>query len=671
MRGRLWIALVGFTLAFSAWAGSPNVLLVSLDTYRADRLAAWGGSKDLTPNLNGLAAKGAVFTRCWTPAPVTLPAHATLLTGCFPARTKLHDNGVGTLASGVPTLAQAFSSTGYRTSAVVASLILASRYGLSRGFGRYDDSVGPTRVLTATQVTDRALAQVRSKDPRPFFLWVHYYDTHEPYYAPESFRHKWSGSSYDSAAAYVDAEVGRLLAALPQDTIVAVVSDHGEALGDHGEPTHGVLLFQPTIRVVLILSGTGIKGGQVLDPACSLADVAPTLLAASSGSTGAPPFTCDGANLLTAAVGKSARLIPLETWLPFNQFRWCPLFGVTDGRFKWTRGRRDTLCDLSEDPGETRDLAGNPPQASLAMRDSLPALPEESPSSGEVDPAIRGLGYAPVPGGSLKGKSLPDPRDQTAILQLMGQARLARVSGDLERAANEYGSASERDPANPAALFEYGETLRRLGRLDQASVALDKAVAAGPSMSEAWIAKGHVLVAQSKPDEAAKCYQKALDLAPDAVGALNPLAAYQLDKNKPENAIPLLERAQAEGIADSETFLMLGRVHLIQNKLQDAERDFATSLQLSEDPRRTLKAQADIYVIRSMFDQGMRLYEEGIKLYPDYAPNYLTLATLDLQAEKPDRALALFKKALTLNLDQETRKNVLGIVSELEKGPQQ
>jgi tetratricopeptide (TPR) repeat protein len=228
---------------------------------------------------------------------------------------------------------------------------------------------------------------------------------------------------------------------------------------------------------------------------------------------------------------------------------------------------------------------------------------------------------------------------------------------------------AEKDPGNPAALFEYGETLRRLGRVDEAGRALDGAIAAGPSMSEAWIAKGHVLVTQSKPEEAARCYEKALALSPDAVGALNPLAAHYLDLNKPEKAFPLLARAEAEGIADADTFLILGRIHLIQNKLQEAQKDFATSLQLSDDPRRTLKAQADIFVIRNHVGQGVRLYEEGMRLYPEYAPNYLTLATIALQAEQPGRALALFKKALSLDLDPDTRKNVQEIVAELEAGP--
>jgi arylsulfatase A-like enzyme/Tfp pilus assembly protein PilF len=664
---RLALALALVLLpAWLAWGRDPDVVLISLDTFRADRLAPWGGAKEVAPRLNALAARGTVFTGCWTPSPITLPAHATLLTGYGPAGTGLHDNGAGRLPKDVPTLAEALAQRGYRTHAVVASRILASRFGLDRGFAVYDDQVGPTLVRAATQVTDRGLAALKAPRQQPLFLFLHYYDTHEPYPAPDAFRHRFSSSAYDAAAAYVDSEVGRLLGGLREGTLVAVVSDHGEALGEHGELTHGVLLHLPTLRAVFFLAGPGVEAGKAMRDSCSLADVSATLLGRLA--PGKPAPGSDGRDLLApAGPSRSPKPLLLEAWLPFNQFRWCPLLGVTDGQYLWVRGRRDSLFDVKTDPRESRDLSAAPPEAALRLMQLLPALPASSPQTGPVDEAIRGLGYAPVPGGSLKGSDLPDPRDRTDILKLMATARLDRSLDNLDRAARLYGQAASQDPRNPSALFEWGETLRRSGKLKEALAALDRAIAAAPAMAEAWTAKGHALVTLEKPEEAARCYETALALAPDAIEALNPLAAWFLDQNQPDKAFPLLDRAEAGGFANADTFLMQGRIHLIQNRREEAIADFETALQLSQDPRRTLKAEGDIFMLRGWVAEGIRGYEEGIRRHPDFAPNYLTLGSFFLTVEEPAKALPLFKKALACDLDPDTRKNVADIVADLEK----
>lgn len=652
--------------AWLAWGRDPDVVLISLDTFRADRLAPWGGAKEIAPRLNELAARGTVFADCWTPSPITLPAHAALLTGCGPARTGLHDNGAGRLAKDVPTLAETLAQRGYRTHAVVASRVLASRFGLDRGFAAYDDQVGPTLVRNATQVTDRGLSAVRAARQQPLFLFLHYFDTHEPYSAPDAFRHRFSSSAYDAAAAYVDSEVGRLLGGLREGTLVAVVSDHGEALGEHGELTHGVLLHLPTLRAVFFLAGAGVEAGKSVRGLSGLADVSATILGRLA--PGSPAPNTDGRDLLAPAEhSRSPKPLLLEAWLPFNQFRWCPLLGVTDGRYLWVRGRRDALFDVKADPKESQDLSAAPPEASLGLKKFLPAPPASPPQTGPVDEAIRGLGYAPVPGGSLKGADLPDPRDRTDILKLMATARLDRSLGDLDRAARLYGQAAAQDPGNPSALFEWGETLRRWGKLREALAALDRAIAAAPAMAEAWTAKGHALVSMEKPEEAARCYEKALALAPESIEALNPLAAWFLDQNQPDKAFPLLDRAEAGGFANADTYLMQGRIHLIQNRREEAIGDFETALQLSQDPRRTLKAEGDIFMLRGMVAEGIRVYEQGIRRHPDFAPNYLTLGSFFLTVEEPAKALPLFRKALACDLDPDTRKNVAEIVADLEK----
>ncbi len=662
------IAALAFTVLFpwALLAESPNLVLISLDTFRADRLAPWGGPADLAPNLNGLAAKGTAFTDCFAPAPETLPSHATMLTGAEPPVTSLRSNGLGRLNPQVRTLAEALSARGYTTAAVVSSTVLASRYGLGRGFGTYDDALGLAGSRPAGEVTDRAVAFLKVPRQGPVFLWAHYFDAHFPYRAPEAFLKQAKGAAYDAACAYVDSEVGRLLKALPPNTLVAVVSDHGEALGDHGEPTHGVFLFQPTVRVVCLLYGPGILQAKTVSTPCSLADLARTF----GKAAGVPAEALDtrGEDLATLSreASPAGRAFPLEAWLPFAQFRWRPLTGVTDGRFKWVRGKADHLYDLSSDPGETRDLAAAPPAGALALKAKLPDLPAEPPSGAQVDPSLRGLGYAPVPGGHLDLARLPDPYGRVKVLQDIDQARLDRVTGKVEEALQRLKDSTDQDPGDPTAWFEYGETLRQAGRAEAAVKALDHAVAAAPEMAEAWTSRGHALVTLEKPGEAATCYEKALNLQPGYTGALNPLAAYYLDQNQPGRAVPLLDRAVDTGIADSNTYLLRGRVRLVQSRPAEAARDFEAALRLSSRPDQTLKGEADIYMVRKRYEEGLRLYNEGVRLYPAYAPNYLTLGSYYLQAEQPERAYPLFKRALACGLDPKTRAHVEEIVKGLE-----
>ena len=664
-RVRLPVLLILFLVA-STWAaaGQPDVVLVSLDTFRADRLAAWGGSPDVTPSLNALAARGTIFTDTFTPAPITLAAHATLLTGCLPNRTGLHDNGMGTLAKDVPCLAELMGGAGYDTRAVVASAVLAAKYGLNRGFAVYDDGTGPDGFRPADQVTDAALSFLKNRSTKPLFLWVHYFDTHEPYASPEAFRTRFH-SPYDAAAAFVDSQVGRLLKALPPGAVVVVVADHGEALGEHGEPTHGVLLFQPTVHVPWVLAGPGIARGETRKEAAGLADVAPTLLTLLK--VAGAPWRMDGAEALESA--SRQRLLPIETWLPYHSFRWSPLVGVTDGRFKWVRAAgRDRLYDLADDPGETRDLGASPPEAAASLRKALPSLAPAAEGGDRVDESLRGLGYAPVSAGpsAPAPASSPDPHGKTAVLQDLGRARLLRETGDLAGASLLYRKTADSDPGNPNAWFELGETLRRAGHPKEALAALDRGLALAPRMAAPLTSKGLALIAAERPADAAKAFEAALAVDPSFVSAIDTLAAYYLDQNLPDKAFPLLQRAFAAGTADHRTYLIQGRILLIQDKTKEAARDFLEALRLSPTPAQTLKETGDIYLMRNRVDDALQLYQDGIKAYPDFAPNYLTLGSAYLKLDKPEKALPLFRRALACPLDAATRNDVEQLVAELD-----
>lgn len=647
----------------------PDVILVSLDTFRVDRVAAWGGPSALTPSLNALAEKGRVFENCFTPTPVTLPAHASLLTACSPERAGLVDNGQGRLATGIPTLAEAFAASGYRTAAVVSATVLDSRHGLDRGFHHYDDDLSPLQWRDASEVTERAIRALEDRS-KPVFLWAHYFNTHEPYAAPEEYENR-GATPYDRAVAYEDAQVGRLLAGLRPGTIVAVVSDHGECLGDHGEETHGITLYQSAVQVVCILVAPGLEKGRD-GRLCSLADVAPTL----ASLAGLSPLKGAEGRRLDVAAPKQTRPVPLFTLLPFSTYRWRPVTGVTDGRYKWVVGKTALLFDLSADPKEAHDLSASAPEAARELRKLVPSVPKPSEARGSADASLRSLGYLNAGGGNLGAlDKLPDAHDRLPFLSKMRAAQQARSAGDLARAEKLYREVVEADPGNPSALFDLAETYRRQEEHSKALPLLDKAISLAPGLVEAWLAKGHTLVSMTKVEEAAVCYRKVLELSPDAVDALNAMAGYHLDLNQPDKAFPILDHAVSSGVADQWTYNILGRIHLIQEQDEEARKDFLQARRIATEPEAVLKQQADTYLMRKRFKEASACYTEGIARFPNYAPNYLTLAAFSLEAEQPQKALELFKRALACPLSAKERTYVQGIVTDLEKilaeGPQE
>jgi arylsulfatase A-like enzyme len=270
----------------AAEPGRPNIVLITLDTTRADHLGCYGWAHAKTPNLDALARRGARFERCDTAAPITLPSHATILTGLFPPRHGVRDNGTFALPERVETVASRLRSAGYDTAAVVSAVVLARRYGLDRGFRLYDDDLGTVSAAgaeaserNAEAATAAALAALAKLRP-PFFLWVHYFDPHEEYRPPERIARAIGGPHrlYDGEISYADEQIGVLLAKVPAPADVVAVADHGEMLGERGEPTHGLLLYAGARRVPLILAGPDVPAGRTLPCLVRTADVAPTIL---------------------------------------------------------------------------------------------------------------------------------------------------------------------------------------------------------------------------------------------------------------------------------------------------------------------------------------------------------------------------------------------------------
>lgn len=363
-----------------------NVVVISLDTTRADRLPAYGFSGMTTPALDRIARQGMVFDCAETVAPLTLPAHTSLFTGLYPPHHGVRDNAdapaVGVAAA--PTLAEILRARGFRTAAFVGSVVLSRSRGLARGFDTYSDGaydgLPPPRRRDGSIVIDEASAWIDRQDGAPFFLWVHLYDVHGPQRLPIEYRRAY-GDSYEGGLAYADAQVGRLLNSLERkgvipSTAVIVAGDHGESLGDHGEREHGIFVYESTMHVPLIVRSPGARRGHA-DGLVSLVDVLPTVV----DLFGLPrPSGLDGVSLVPALRGRRLpeREVYAESMYP-SHLGWGPLRMLRRERMKYIEAPRPELYDLATDPFERRNLVSERPAAADGMRARLAAIAAISP----------------------------------------------------------------------------------------------------------------------------------------------------------------------------------------------------------------------------------------------------------------------------------------------------
>jgi choline-sulfatase len=431
----------------AAKPSARNLLLITVDTLRADHVGAYGWARARTRTLDGLAASGTLFEHAYSAAPITLPSHATMMTGRYPPGHGARDNGLHVSAT-VPTLATELHAKGFATAAFVAAFPLDHQFGLNRGFDVYGDRLPrgadgkPANERPAAAVVDEAIAWLRqiapgTQAPAPFFLWVHVFEPHAPYGNPSG----GAGSAidrYDEEIATADREIGRLLAALgpaAANTLIVAAGDHGEAFGEHGEYAHSIFVYDTTLRVPLLMSGPGIPAGARVSDPVTLADLAPTAMRA----LGLAISDVDGIDLAAALAGRPLpqRELYAESFAPLVEFGWAPLRAVRSGTWKLIAAPKPELFDVTADPAEQANVFAAQPEVAHRLdarvarysNDSLNA--SASPISGDAAQRLRALGYAS--GGSITNpqsaisNGRPDPKDRRDVA-----ARIAQVtSGEL------------------------------------------------------------------------------------------------------------------------------------------------------------------------------------------------------------------------------------------------
>ena len=469
--------------------GAPSVLLVSIDTLRADRVGAYGAGFGATPTIDALAAAGLRAEKALSPVPITLPAHATLMTGLYPPRHGVRHNGIFRLGAEHVTLAERFGGAGYQTGAVVGAMVLERRFGLDQGFEHYDDHFGADRA-NPTGYLERPAAAVTAAALRwlddvqgPFFLFVHYYDPHADYTPPPEVASRFPGRPYEGEIASVDAALGELLAGLGArgrlaQTVVAVTADHGESLGEHGERTHSYTLYDATLSVPLVLRGPGVPEGRSVPGVVSIASVAPTLLHLA----GLPPAKeSDGEDLVARAASSSgggeAYAETLATRLDHG---WAPLYALRTPEHHFVRAPRPELYDVRGDPREVRNLISGAPgpeagvlDAAIAAHLARGAPLRTAPLDAETREQLHALGYA-ISDAPLAETGL-DPKDGLPLVEVYVEARTAFYAGDLAKAERGARELLAKSPGSGQAHMLLSGVARRRGDLRQALAEVERA----------------------------------------------------------------------------------------------------------------------------------------------------------------------------------------------------
>jgi choline-sulfatase len=651
----VWPLLMALTGAACSRSGptaraSPptSVLIVSIDTLRADRVGAYGSQLGATPNLDRLASRGAVFENAFTTAPLTLPAHASLFSGLWPFHHGARVNGADSIASDVPLLAERMRAAGMRTGAVVGSLVLRSQTGLSRGFESYDDRFEENRARVqrdwnarrrGDEVVDRAAAWLDSVGTGRFFLWVHLYDPHAPYDPPEPFRSRFAASRYDAGVAYADACLGRLIARLDStaklsNTVLLVTGDHGESLGEHGESTHGVFLYDATLRVPLILVDPRQHGARRISAPVSLADVAPTLAEVADLSS----VPADGSSLASLLAGIESARHPVyaESVYPAALLNWSPVFAVRSQRSKYIQAPRPELFDLASDAGEkvnlfdaSREAARSLARELLAIRSAGKAQRVAAPGGSESVSRLASLGYLTPSGAPTDLDAVTagrtDPKDGIADWDSIERAIIARQSGRPAEAAKLLQAVLARGrETGPAVLRELAQSLRQSGQPETAVAVYERLLRVSAPVAEDLFRLGVCWHMLGKEGRAAKAHGEAV--------ALDPM--------------------------DTDAWIDLGQESLTIRQLDRAQEAFSAALRLDSKSLDALAGLAAVAYERQDFASAAARLQEALAMAPDNLQTLENLARVERRRGNSAEARRLEERLATLRSQSPSRSTL-------------
>lgn len=639
-------------------ATKPSVILITIDTLRADHLGCYGSQTVKTPTLDALAHDGILFERAISQVPLTWPSHAVILTGTYPFQNGVQDFTGQPLAPRFRSVAQAFQQSGYATGAVVSAFVLDRSWGLARGFDFYDDAFSAVTFekkdaglvdRRAGESVAHAIAWLKKTPRRPFFLWLHLYDPHSPYDPPEPYRSEYRGHLYDGEIAYADHQLGSLMAWLKlnhlyDSSLIIALSDHGESLGEHGEDEHGFFVYNSTVHVPLIVkppAGSGIASGRRPEPV-ETAAVAPTLLQLAGWKDAADPIQRQFQSqplFASKAPGTAATGNPAysETFYPFSSFAWSPLHALESERFHFIQSPRAELYDLESDPAETKNLAAQQPATAAVLQEKMQALLAKNPfappqaGAGNLSPdaqeKLRALGYfgfrAAVSPDALK-QGLADPKDKLWEFNSILKAQDAFQLKEDDRAEALLAEVQQKDPQIYVIPFLLGESALRRQNWEAAAKQLQRCLDLNPNFDNAMTGLARALAKLGRAAEARTWLHKALQSNPQ-----NYRAWYQaglLDSDNPAAAQTAYEKTVSIQPNFSAGQRELGLLLFQQAKFAAAAPHLEKAIDLGIEDARLHNFLGISYNRTNRTAKAVREFQRALELDPNLAEAHLNLA---------------------------------------------
>jgi arylsulfatase A-like enzyme/tetratricopeptide (TPR) repeat protein len=622
-----------------------NLVVITLDTTRADHIGAYGSGLVKTPAFDRLAREGTLFTQTMSSAPLTLPAHSSMFTGRFPPEHGVRDNGGFYLADGQTTLAEMLKARGFATGAFIAAFVLDGKWGINQGFDEYFDdfdiserrgrSIGNIQ-RPGNEVVDRALPWMDGVKDSRFFAWIHLYDPHTPYDPPEPFRTEYKGHPYRGEVAFTDSQVGRVIAFLEQRgllerTVVAVLGDHGESLGDHGEDSHGFFIYESVTHVPFVLRAPyGRTGPRRVDDPVRLVDLAPTLL----DLVGLPaPANISGRSLVPLMTGAAAELGLegyAEAMYPLHHFGWSDLRALRSGRYKLIDAPRPELFDLARDPRETTNIfderraVGDGMVARLrAIEQGFEHAPTAQPAE-DVDPDVRArlaaLGYVGsfVATANDSRSDRADPKDKIDLFNRIGEARdLGREEGGFERAAAMLTGVLESDPQVIDAWFLLGNLYFKEGRYREAIGHFRNVLELKPDYDLAVINMAHAYRRLGDDAAAMAGYERYLQLDPKDAYVRYQVGEVFLDRGDVDRAEQVFRQALALDPKVASATNALGVIACRRGDPGTGERLIREAIAVKDDVQLARYNLALIAEERGDWPTAEREYLEELKRHPD------------------------------------------------------
>ncbi len=687
-RLKIFVWLAALLLVSSAPAATPrqaksSVILVTIDTLRADHLGCYGYKNGQTPTLDALARDGIIFERAISQVPLTWPSHAVILTGTYPFQNGVQDFTGQALDPRFRSVAQTFKEQGYATGAVVSAFVLDRSWGLARGFDFYDDAFSAEAFQTkdiglvdrkAGESVSRALAWLKktsARRTRTFFFWLHLYDPHSPYDPPEPFRSQYREHPYDGEIAYADHELGRLiswlkLVGLYDRSLIVVLSDHGESLGDHGEKEHGFFVYNSTVHIPLIVKppvGSGFRPGRVAKPAETTA--VPSTLVQLAGVKGrerefrSPSLLGGKAEDRTTdddAVAYS------ESFYPFSSFGWSPLRALETSRYHYIQAPTPELYDLAADPEEKNNLAGQQKAAAAVLEDKLQAMLRVNPfqpgaeqtSELNADAAekLRALGYlayrSPVSPEALAA-GLPDPKSKLVEFNAILEAGDAFHAGDFAAGETLLHQVAEADPKMYIVPFMLGEAAARAQKWEEASAAFQKSLELNPKFDQAMTGRANALFRQGDVEGATSWLQRALQYNPRNFRAWYELGSLQGKTDKVAAA-----SAFRKSVAIQPNFAFgwrdLGALQVEQKNYGEAAQSLSRAVELGLREAKLFNFLGIAYSRTGRQKKAITAYRRAIDVDPQLAEAHLNLGYAYEQTHRLAQARKEYQEACRLRV---------------------